>query len=88
MKKIEEIEEDIEKLSTSELKAFRRWFINFDTQKWDNQIQEDAEKGKLDNLANEAINEFRAGKAKELWSILHLQNFGNATSPFPLWFKN
>jgi hypothetical protein len=66
MKKIEEIEADIEKLSSSEIKAFRRWFIDFDTQQWDNQIQEDVDKGKLDNLANEAINEFRAGKAKEL----------------------
>ena len=66
MKKIEEIEADIEKLSSSEIKAFRRWFIDFDTQQWDNQIQEDVEKGKLDELANDAINEFRAGKAKEL----------------------
>jgi hypothetical protein len=66
MKKIEEIEEDIEKLSKNELKAFRRWFIDFDTQLWDNQIQEDADKGKLNNLANEAIKEFREGKAKEL----------------------
>ena len=66
MKKIEEIEEDIEKLSTSELKAFRHWFIDFDTQQWDKQIQEDAEKGKLDDLASKAINDFRAGKAKEL----------------------
>ncbi len=66
MKKIEEIEADIEKLSASEIKAFRRWFIDFDTQQWDNQIQEDVEKGKLDELANDAINEFRAGKAKEL----------------------
>jgi hypothetical protein len=66
MKKIEEIEEDIEKLSTSELKAFRLWFIDFDTQQWDNQIQDDADKGKLDDLANKAIKEFHEGKAKEL----------------------
>ena len=66
MRKIEEIEDDIEKLSKSELKAFRRWFIDFDTQLWDKQINEDADKGKLDDFANEAIKEFRAGKAKEL----------------------
>lgn len=66
MRKIEEIEDDIEKLSSQELKAFRRWFIDFDAQQWDEQIQEDVKSGKLDNLANEAINDFRAGKAKEL----------------------
>lgn len=66
MRKIEEIEDDIEKLSSQELKAFRRWFIDFDALQWDEQIQEDVKSGKLDNLANEAINDFRAGKAKEL----------------------
>ena len=66
MRKIEEIEEDIEKLSSNELKAFRRWFIDFDTQQWDKQIQEDVDKGKLDNMADKAIEQFRAGKAKEL----------------------
>jgi len=66
MKKIEEIEEDIENLSSSELKAFRQWFNDFDAEKWDNQIKNDVENGNLDELANEAINEFHAGKAKEL----------------------
>ena len=66
MKKIEEIEEDIAKLSNSQLKEFRLWFIDFDAQQWDKQIQDDAEEGKLDELASEAINEFHAGKAKEL----------------------
>ncbi len=66
MRNVEEIEEDIEKLTKTELKAFRRWFVDFDAQFWDTQIQEDADKGKLDNLAGEAIKEFRAGKAKEI----------------------
>ncbi|VAW95450.1 hypothetical protein MNBD_GAMMA23-1009 [hydrothermal vent metagenome] len=66
MRNIEEIEKDIEKLTKTELKAFRRWFVDFDAQIWDKQIQEDADKGKLDDLANEAIKEFRTGKAKEI----------------------
>jgi len=60
MRKIEEIEQDIEKLTESELRAFRRWFIDFDAQLWDKQIQNDADEGKLNELANEAIKEFRA----------------------------
>ncbi len=66
MRNIEDIEGDIEKLTKTELKAFRRWFIGFDAQLWDKQIQEDADKGKFDDLANEALKEFRAGKAKEI----------------------
>ncbi len=66
MRTIQEIERDIKKLTQSELKAFRRWFVDFDAQLWDRQIQDDAEKGKLDDLANKAIKEFRAGKAKEI----------------------
>jgi len=54
--------EDIEKLSSNELKAFGRWFIDFDTEKWDNQIQKDAEEGNFNDLANEAISEFRASR--------------------------
>jgi hypothetical protein len=66
MRKVEEIEQDIEKLSKNELKAFRRWFLDFDAQAWDSQIYKDAESGKLDKLADEAINNIRAGKASEL----------------------
>ena len=66
MRKVEEIEQDIEKLNKNELKSFRRWFINFDTEAWDSQISSDVESGKLDNLADEAIKEYRTGKAGKL----------------------
>jgi len=66
MGKVEEIEQDIEKLTKNELKSFRRWFINFDTEAWDSQICSDAESGKLDNLADEAIKDYRTGKAGKL----------------------
>lgn len=66
MRKIEEIEHDIEKLSKSELKSFRQWFLEYDAEAWDNQFQVDAEAGTLDDFADEAIKEFRAGKTSEL----------------------
>ncbi len=66
MRKVEEIEQDIENLSKTELKTFRRWFLDFDADAWDLQIQSDAESGKLGKLADEAIKEFRAGKASKL----------------------
>ena len=66
MKKIEEIEQDIEKLSKSELKSFRQWFVEYDAEAWDGQFQADAKAGNLNDFADEAIKEYRAGKTSKL----------------------
>jgi len=66
MSKVENIEQEIKGLTPSELAAFRRWFLEFDAQIWDSQIEEDVRKGKLDRLAEEALAAHRAGKSKEL----------------------
>ena len=66
MDKIEKIGREIQCLSPSELAAFRKWFRDFDAEAWDRQIEEDARKGKLDKLADEAVAAHRAGKTKEL----------------------
>ena len=66
MRKIEDIEQDIEKLSKSELKSFRQWFVEYDAEAWDGQFQADAKAGNLDDFADEAIKEYRAGKTSEL----------------------
>ena len=66
MTSVEAIEIDIERLSSSELTEFRRWFDEFESNAWDMQIGKDAQEGKLDHLAEEALREFHAGKAREL----------------------
>ena len=66
MGKVENIEQEIQDLTPSELATFRRWFLEFDTRIWDRQIEEDVRKGKLDKLADEALAAHRAGKSKEL----------------------
>ena len=66
MRKIEEIEQDIGKLSKSELKSFRQWFVEYDAEAWDAQFQVDVEAGNLDDIADEAIKEHRAGKTSQL----------------------
>ncbi len=66
MGKVENIEQEIQDLTPSELATFRRWFLEFDTRMWDRQIEEDVGKGKLDKLADEALAAHRAGKSKEL----------------------
>lgn len=66
MGKVELIEQEVGKLSPSELAAFRNWFAKFDAEAWDSQIKEDAQAGKLDALAEEALKAFHAGRCSEL----------------------
>ncbi len=66
MTKTEKLEQEIKKLKPNELSAFREWFKNFDSESWDKQIDEDIKKGKLDQLANKAIEEHTSGRTKEI----------------------
>lgn len=66
MHTVKEIEEAITRLPKEELVALRAWFNRFDADAWDKQFEEDVQKGKLDDLAEKAIEDFRAGKCKEL----------------------
>jgi hypothetical protein len=63
---IREIEQAVTELSPRELARFRQWFDEFDAQVWDEQLENDANSAKLDKLANKAVTDYRAGKAKEL----------------------
>ena len=66
MSKVENIEQEVRNLTPSELAAFRRWFVEFDAQVWDRQIEKDVREGRLDKLADEALAAHHAGKSKEL----------------------
>ena len=66
MSKVENIEQEVKARTPTELAAFRKWFLEFDAQVWDRQIEEDVRQGKLDKLAEEALAAHRAGKSKEL----------------------
>ncbi len=66
MTKTEKLEQEIKKLNPNELSAFREWFKNFDSESWDKQIDEDIKKGKLEQLANKAIEEHTSGRTKEI----------------------
>jgi hypothetical protein len=63
---LEEIEQKIRKLSSDELAKFRAWFTEFDHLLWDRQIESDSKAGKLDNIAAEALADYKAGKAREI----------------------
>jgi len=66
MTKIGALEREVEKLSRDELAAFREWFLEYDWQAWDRELEEDVGAGKLDKLAAEALEEHRLGKTKEI----------------------
>ncbi|MGH8173449.1 MAG: hypothetical protein ACREPX_09885 [Rhodanobacteraceae bacterium] len=66
MGKIEHIEQQIAALTAEELAIFRRWYVAFDADAWDGQIQADAASGRLDEFVAEAKAEYKTGKAREL----------------------
>ena len=63
---VKELEKAVANLSPHELAEFRAWFQDYDMDEWDRQIARDAASGKLDNFAEEAIADYKAGRVKEL----------------------
>lgn len=66
MGNVKSIESAVASLPPAELAEFRRWFAEFDGNAWDRQIEQDAASGKLDQLAAEALADYRAGSARQL----------------------
>jgi hypothetical protein len=65
MSKLEALEKKVSGLSAEGLAQFRQWFAEFDAAAWDRQIERDAEAGKLDALADEALRDHATGKSTE-----------------------
>lgn len=63
---VQEIETAVSKLSSQDLAAFRRWFLEFDEEAWDKQFEEDVAAGRLDKLGEEALVDLREGRATPL----------------------
>jgi len=66
MSELEELENRIRNLPPEDLAKFRAWFVEFDHILWDRQIQSDAKSGKLDRLVNEALADYKTGKARKI----------------------
>ena len=66
MTKIQRLEREIKELTPGELAAFRKWFQEYDSAVWDEQIEQDAITGKLDQLAEKALADHKAGRTKEI----------------------
>ena len=63
---IEDLEQAVAKLPPGDLARFRAWFEAFDAAHFDQKIERDAKAGKLDRLAEAAIDDLRKGRAREL----------------------
>ena len=66
MSKIEQLEGQVRGLSSDELQAFRKWFAEFDAERWDQQIETDSKNGKLAALADQALADHSSGRSTVL----------------------
>ena len=62
MEKVEKIEQEIQNLAPEEMTELRRWFAAFDADAWDRQFEADVRAGKLDALAEKALNAHELGR--------------------------
>jgi len=65
MSTLEQIENAVRGLSPEDLAAFRAWFAELDAAAWDRQIEEDVAAGRLDALAEEALDDLRQGRCTD-----------------------
>jgi hypothetical protein len=50
---MEEIKEAVKNLSREDLGVFRKWFWEFDQERWDEEIEEDVKAGRFDSILRE-----------------------------------
>jgi hypothetical protein len=64
MSSLVDIEEAVKSLPPRQLSEFREWFARFDAEIWDRQFEADANAGRLDALAEQAIDDHRKGRSE------------------------
>ncbi len=63
---LREIELAVSQLSDEDLVKFRTWFAEFDAINWDRQFETDVAAGRLDALADKALQDLGKGKCTDL----------------------
>ena len=66
MNRIENIENEARSLTATELASFRKWFIEFDADAWDRQLEPDSPSGKFADLAKKSLSDRKSGKSTEV----------------------
>ena len=63
---IEDVEKAVSQLPPEDLARFRAGFQEFEAARFDQKIERDAKAGRLDRLAEQALADYRQGRAREL----------------------
>jgi hypothetical protein len=66
MMTVEDLEKAVTELPADQLAEFRAWFEAFEAARFDERIERDVKAGRLDRLAEQALADLRAGRAREL----------------------
>jgi hypothetical protein len=66
MTTVEDIEKAIATLKPGDFHRLRVWFEEFQATRLDEKIEHDAKSGKLDRLADQALEDHRKGRSREL----------------------
>jgi hypothetical protein len=64
--RVEELEGKIKSLSSHELQELRAWLAEYDSEAWDKQLHADVISGRLDALADKALQDFSEGRSTDL----------------------
>jgi len=65
MSTVHAIESAVRRLPPNDLAAFRAWFAEYDAEVWDRELENDITAGRLDALADEALNDLREGRCTD-----------------------
>ena len=70
MSTVAEIESALQKIPVDDARKVADWLQHYLDEKWDRQIDADIAAGKLDKLADEALEDYKAGRVKPLDEII------------------
>lgn len=63
---VKKIQQTVLTLSDDDFRELYRWIVELDHQKWNKQIEEDSDRGFLDDLADQAVADYKRGLSKRL----------------------
>ena len=70
MSTVGEIESALRALPVQDARAVAHWLQEYLDQKWDKQMDTDIATGRLDKLAEQALDRYRAGQVKPLDEVI------------------
>ena len=70
MSTVVEIESSLRAMPVQDARAVAHWLQEYLDQKWDKQMDADIAAGRLDKLAEQALDRYRTGKVKPLDEVI------------------